>query len=224
MNGTIVNQCERVAAAIERIAAELGTDEREAWRFAFNYITRARTRPCTAAHAATRAAAPAALRDLNPNSNLTIKQIDRSDGVGKGPSSKASINHFLDLDYVLSITRREMTSVPDWYVRWWHATQAANGWRTNQGKAITNYTWRPLLMTWWRNADEKERALIENELKAEKVAAEAKRVYSAADWAGCGAAGCMYYNDEKHLSSLLVAVPPSVPRRCTKFVKGSGGI
>ena len=221
MNGTIVNQCERAAAAIGKIGAELGIDEREAWRFAFNYITRAHARPCTAAHTATRAAAPAAVRDLYSNSNLTIKQIDSTEGTHQ-TSSKSSINQFLDLGYVLGVAKKYMSEIPDWYVRWWHATQTANGWTTNQGKAITDKSWRPLMMTWWRNADEKERARIENELKAEKSAAEAARGYSAADWAVCGQAGCLYYNDEKCLCSLLVSVPPKEPRRCTKFAKGSG--
>ena len=157
-------------------------------------------------------------RDLYPNSNLTIKQIDITEGA-QGPSSKASINQFLNLDFVLGVAKKYMNEIPDWYVKWWHATQTANGWTTNQGKSITDKSWRPLLMTWWRNADEKERSRIENEAKAEKSAAEAKKVYSAADWAACGQAGCLYYNDEKCICSLLVSVPPKVPRKCTKFAK-----
>ncbi len=155
--------------------------------------------------------------------SINIKEIDRTDatnvGIADGTSSKSSINHFFNLDYILNVTCKEMPSVPEWYVRWWHATQTANGWTTNQGKAITDYSWRPLLMTWWRNADEKERALIENEAKAAKSAAEANRVYTAADWKPCGEAGCFYFNDEKCLCSLQIAIPPKVPRKCAKFYK-----
>ncbi len=195
MNGTIRNQCRIIEQSIALLMRELETDRAGAYRYAYTRV-----------------------RDLYPNSILNTNQIDIAEGA-HGTSSKSSINQFLSLDFVLGVTKKYMSEIPDWYVRWWHATQTANGWTTNQGKSITDKTWRPLLMTWWRNADEKERALIENEAKAEKRAAEAKRVYSAADWAVCGQAGCLYYNDEKCLCSLLVSVPPKVPRKCTKFAK-----
>ena len=232
MNKRVLNRIRQIEANISIVAEELGFDRKAAYRYAFEQglacacvdaHTRAhtdtRTRAAVRECVPTRVRESASARVLNPDSILNTKEIDMSGGIAEGPSSKASINLFLDLDYVLGVTRKEMSLIPDWYVKWWHATQTANGWMTNQGKAITNYTWRPLLMTWWRNTDEKERGRIENEMKAAKSAAESKRVLSAADWAVCAEAGCLYFNDEKCCCS-SGKTPCERAKDCPSFTKG----
>ena len=146
------------------------------------------------------------------NSN-TIKSTD-IDG-----ANAQSINHFFKLSFVLAFAKKHMPEIPEWYVSWWHSIQTSNGWTTNKGEPITDKTWRPLLVTWWRNASEKERARIEQESIAAQSAAEANRTYTAADWQPCADAHCFYYNDEKHLCSLLIPAPPKIPRRCGSYHK-----
>ena len=215
MNNRIRYAYERISRAIDTVAEEMGVSTKEAYRFAFNNYTRARTPAGARTPAPTPASAPARGRDLNSCSILNTNQIDSTNGAHE-PSSKASIDHFLDLGYVLCVAKKYMSEIPDWYVRWWHATQTANGWTTNQGKAITDKSWRPLLMTWWRNADEKERALIENEAKAARTAAQAPKVLTAADFAPCEAAHCIFFNDERMICS-AGKTPCANAKKCIGF-------
>ena len=86
MNKTIENQCERAVAAIEKIAAELGTDVRSAFRYVYNYSTAAHTAAGTAAHTAAGGRAHALSINnttVNNNTSLNInKQVKRGEYEG----------------------------------------------------------------------------------------------------------------------------------------------
>ena len=199
MNLRLQNAYERISRAIDTIAGEMGITTKEAYRFAFNNYTRARPRPQPATPAPTPTAAPAASRDLYSNSILNTTSVRAST---IRPTASQARTHMLDFAIVLSTAKKEMPSIPEWYVKWWYESQAACDWVTTQGNRITPYTWRAFLKSWWTNSSEKERALIENEAKAaQSAAASAPKVLTAADFAPCEAAHCMFYNDERHICS-----------------------
>ncbi len=207
MNGTIVNQCRIIEQSMALLMRELGVDRAGAYRYAY---TRVGTRVQARGQARTQARA----RVLNSNSNLSTNRVCVE---SEGAVQKSTHTHMLDLDVVLDAARKEMPSIPIEYVEWWYKTQAASDWVTTNGKPITPYTWRANLSSWWRNSSEKERGRIENEMKAERIAAaETKRVLSAADFAACAAAHCLYYNDERQICSAC-KVPCENVRACPGF-------
>ena len=207
MNLRLQNAYERISRAIDTIASEMGITTKEAYRFAFNNYTRA----CAQPHAATPASAPAAAPTAAPTAAPAASRGLYSDSILNTTSVRTSTirptasqarTHMLDIAIVLSTAKKEMPSIPEWYVKWWYESQAACDWVTTQGNRITPYTWRAFLNTWWTNASEKERARIENEAKAaQSAAASAPKVLTAADFAPCEAAHCMFYNDERHICS-----------------------
>ena len=212
MNNRIRNAYERISRAIDTISEEMGVSTKEAYRFAFNNYTRARTPAAAATPAPTPAAAPAASRDLNSCSIINTSM--RTSTVR--PTASQARTRMLDLGIVLSTAKAEMPTIPEWYVRWWYESQAACDWVTTAGNRITPYTWRAFLNTWWTNASEKERARIENEAKAARTAAQAPKVLTAADFAPCEAAHCIFFNDERMICS-AGKTPCANAKKCLGF-------
>ena len=92
--------------------------------------------------------------------------------VSLAQEDSAEMRNGLDpaLGEVESVAKNCM-GLPDWYARWWHRYMSAAGWRTNRVDRVTRQNWRPLIMTWWRNASDEEREEIRREMCEPKPAA-----------------------------------------------------
>ena len=71
---------------------------------------------------------------------------------------------------------KNVLGIPDWYARWWHRYMTAADWRTNRGERVTRQNWRPLIMTWWRNASGEEREEIRREMCEPKPEAQTEEL------------------------------------------------
>ena len=121
--------------------------------------------------------------------------IDYRTPSGGTPSTGCAVNQ--SIDPVVSLAQEDVQSVrsgleptlaeveglaknvlgiPDWYARWWHRYMTAADWRTNRGERVTRQNWRPLIMTWWRNASGEEREEIRREMCEPKPEAQTEEL------------------------------------------------
>ena len=78
----------------------------------------------------------------------------------------------------------EVTGVPTWYAKWWHAEMAARDWTKVDGSPVSNRNWRPVLKSWW-NRDAKNAAHLQ-ELRAEhEPKVVVRKTYRPEDWVLC---------------------------------------
>ena len=89
------------------------------------------------------------------------------------PPPHTQIRDVVSLGETVDVARS--MGIPDWYAAYWHKSMSASGWVTARGRKITKRSWRALLMKWWANSSETEKARVLAEYNAEqKSAAEEK--------------------------------------------------
>ena len=113
----------------------------------------------------------------------------------------------------------EVTGVPTWYAKWWHAEMVSRDWTKVDGSPVSNRNWRPVLKSWW-NRDEKD-AMHLQEIRAEyEPKVVVRKTYRPEDWVLC-AERCGNFCDGRCAKG--VAVPPMLqerphpPEECREF-------
>ena len=105
----------------------------------------------------------------------------------------------------------EVTGVPTWYAKWWHAEMVSRDWTKVDGNPVGNRNWRPVLKSWW-NRDEKDAVHLQEIRDQFEQKPVIKKTCRPEDWCLC-AERCGNYCNGK--CSKGIDVPPMMWERPT---------
>ena len=106
------------------------------------------------------------------------------------PPPHTQIRDVVSLGEAVNVARS--MGIPDWYAAYWHKSMSASGWVTTRGRKITERSWPALLMKWWANSSETEKARVLADYNAEQKSAaeeaddpEPVIAFTLRHWHGC---------------------------------------